>query len=106
MNDQKGPRPVSEALSELISLRGIARFQGNSELHRVWKEISGEHFGAQTRVIGMKRGVLQIGVSNAPALSELASFHKKGFLTSLKKDYPDLKIRDIKFLLKTDHRLK
>lgn len=102
--NEKDPRPVSEAISELISLRGIARYQGNAELHAAWKDVSGKKFASQTRVLGLKRGVLQVGVTNAPAMGELASFHKASFLNELKKNYPDLKIRDLKFSLKTDHR--
>ncbi len=104
MMKEKGPRPISEAMSELISLRGIARIQGNAELRSAWKAVAGENFVSQTRVIGLKRGVLQIGVSNAPALSELASFHKNNILSTLKKEHSELKIRDIKFLLRTNHR--
>lgn len=103
---EQGPRPVSEALSELISLRGIARFQGNSELNSIWKKVAGEKFADQTRVLGLKRGILQIGVTNAPTLSEMASFHKTSYLKIFRKEYSDLKIRDIRFLLRTSHPSK
>lgn len=96
------PKQLSQALSELIALRGLARVRGESQLAGVWKEIAGGAIAANTRVLGIKRGVLQVGVSNAPLLSELASFHKGSLLEVLTKKHADLKIRDLKFLLKGD----
>jgi hypothetical protein len=102
MNRAPGPRPLSAALSELVSLRGLARTGGPAELASVWKETAGDTIAQKTRVLGMKRGVLQIAVSNSPLLSELASFHKESLLRTLQQQHGDLKIRDLKFRLKGD----
>lgn len=91
---------VSQALSELIALRGLARLRGESQLADVWKQIAGPHIARNTRVIGINRGALQIAVTNAALLSELASFHKASLLQALQANHADLKIRDLKFRLR------
>ena len=96
----KGPTHLSQALSELIALRGLARVRGESQLADVWKEVAGPHIAQNTRVIGINRGTLQIAVTNAPLLSELASFHKSSLLQTLQTRHADLKIRDLKFRLR------
>lgn len=93
------PRPLSESLSEIVAFRGLARREGNTQLAEIWIEVAGKRIARSTRVIGMKRGVLNIGVRNAPLLSELAAFQKTELLETLQQQHPDLKIRDLKFVL-------
>ena len=102
MNSLPGPRHLSAALTELISLRGLARAGEAAELESVWRELAGAVVAAKTRVLGVKRGVLQVGVSNAPLLSELVSFHRESLLRKLQQQHASLKIRDLKFRLKGD----
>lgn len=98
----RGPQPVKGIISELITLRGWARSKGDLQLQRAWREAAGPQFAPQTRAVAIKNGVLHVGVSNAPMLSELASFHKPEILQNLKRDWSDLRIRDIKFKLDSD----
>jgi hypothetical protein len=97
-----GPEHLAQALSRLIALRGLARVRGESQLQESWNKAAGERIAGHTRALEIRRGVLHIGVANAPMLGELASFHKVNILMKLQTDYPDLKIRDLKFKLKTD----
>ena len=50
----------------------------------------------------MTRGVLQISVGSSAVLNELAGFHKQTLLENLQQQFSHLKIREIKFKLKTD----
>lgn len=102
MTSDPGPRPLSEALAEVVALRGLARFQGDAQLQEIWNSVAGERFAAATKVIGIKRSVLQIAVRNAPLLSELVSFHQHTLKESLRQNHPHLKIRDLKFVLKSE----
>ena len=102
-----GQRPVEPAhlgkvLSELIALKGLARVQGTQQLQQAWKSVAGEKIATSSTVIGISRGVLQIGVSNTGLLSELASFHKQTLLESMQQRHPHLKIKELKFRLKTE----
>ena len=75
----KVPRPISEALSELIlPSGGLARFQGNAELHAAWKNVVDDNFDlADSSHWNQTRCSASRCDSNAPAMSELASFHKQ-----------------------------
>ncbi|MEZ6046244.1 MAG: DUF721 domain-containing protein [Planctomycetaceae bacterium] len=102
MSSEPGPQPLSKVLSDLFALKGYARVQGNEQLHQYWKKVAGSQLAAQTRVLGIKRGVLQVGVTNAPLLSELAAFRKTQLLKQLQEEASELKVRDLKFILRGD----
>lgn len=97
-----GPEHLAQALARLIALRGLARVKGESQLQETWCQVAGERIAGHTKVLEIRRGVLHIGVANAPMMGELASFHKLTLLTKLQTDHADLKIKDLKFKLKTD----
>jgi len=99
MASERGPQHVSQALAELFALRGYARRQGDAQLQAVWDEIAGAEIALYTKVVGVSRGVLRIGVANAAALGELTGFHKPGLLRRLQQQYPELRIRELKFRL-------
>ncbi len=94
------PERLSQALTDLIALRGWARVRGNAQLADAWKSVAGESVARGTQVVGIRRGVLQVAVGNSPLLSELASYHKGTLLAALSRDHPDLKIRDLKFVMR------
>ena len=96
------PQPLGKVLSELIALKGLARVQGTQQLQQAWQSAAGNEFAKNSAVIGLSRGVLQIGVSNTGLLSELASFHKHTLLENLQQQQPQLKIKELKFRLKTN----
>ena len=105
MNRKAEVEHLSKALSELIALRGLARVGGDSQLAAVWSEIAGEQIAGRTKVLGLKRGVLHIGVNSSALLGQLASFHKQSLLRQLKQQR-ELKIRDLKFELRGDLKVK
>ena len=103
MTQGGGPAPerLSQAVTELIALRGWAQMQGQARLSEAWRAAAGDSVAAATKVIGVRRGVLQVAVGNSPLLSELAAFHKRSLLESLSKAFPELKIRDLKFVMRS-----
>jgi hypothetical protein len=102
MGGDSGPLHLARALSELIALRGLANVQSGSQLDDAWRHAAGSEIAAATRVQGIRRGVMQVAVGNAPLLGELASFHKGTLLETFRKNNPHLKVRDLKFVLKGD----
>ena len=94
------PQPLSQAVADLIALRGLARVRGDEQIQSVWSEIAGERIATRTKVLGIKAGVLSIGVNNSALLNELASFHKMSLLKNLQKQHSELKIGDLKFRVK------
>jgi predicted nucleic acid-binding Zn ribbon protein len=99
MGSERGPQPLSRALSELITLRGIARVQGDRQLQAAWAEAAGDAVAQRTRAVAIRRAVLHVSVGNAPLLSELAAFRKGPILQALQSRFPDLRVRDLKFRL-------
>lgn len=99
MDRSKGPQDISAVLSELFSLRGWGRVRGEAELADIWHRVAEEDWYHRTRVLGCRRGVLQIAVDSAPLRSELETFHRRSLLSALQQAAPHWKVRDIKFLL-------
>lgn len=93
------PRALGDVLSHLFALRGYGRVRGNRQLQDVWQEAAGQQIAARTRVLGLKNGVLQVGVGNASLLSELAAFHRPSLLEALQSIDGELGIRELKFRL-------
>ena len=93
--------PISQALSELIALKGLGRVRGDQRLIDAWKQAAGEKIAAQTTVQGIKNRIVQIGVENSALLNELNSFHKGSLLQKLQKEYGKQDVRDIRFRLKS-----
>ncbi len=102
LGNASGPQQLSLALSELVALRGLARVGGHAQLQSIWNEVAGAKLALHTRVLGIKRGVLQIAVGNAPLLAELISFHKASLLQSVQARQVSVKICDLKFHLQSD----
>lgn len=96
------PQHLSAALSELIARRGLARVQGNAQLVAAWNRAAGDRIASRTKVLGLNRSVLEIGVANAALMSELVSFHAATLLEKLRAEYTEESVRDLRFRLKTD----
>lgn len=102
MKQTPEPVHVSQAIRELIALRGYARKRGDAQLQEVWQQVAGPKFADQTRAGNINRGVLQINVGSSSLLAELAGFHKPSLLRTLNEQYPELRIRDLKFRIDTN----
>jgi hypothetical protein len=94
------PDRLSQAVTDLIALRGWARIRGNAQLAEAWKSVAGASVASGTKVVGFRRGVLQVAVGNSPLLCELSAYHKLNLLAAFNRDHPDLKIRDLKFVMR------
>ncbi|MCA9082152.1 MAG: DUF721 domain-containing protein [Planctomycetaceae bacterium] len=93
------PAQLGDVLSELFARRGYGRAQGDRQLRDAWSAIAGDSIAKQTRVLGLRHGVLQIAVTSSALLSQLVSFQRVELLGQLQTQHPDLKIRDLKFKL-------
>jgi predicted nucleic acid-binding Zn ribbon protein len=95
--DTTEPDTLGSVLSRLFASRGYGRAQGDRQLHAAWSQIAGEDISRQTKVIVLRNGILQIGVANAALLNELVSFQKPELLQKLRTEFPEFRVRDIKF---------
>jgi predicted nucleic acid-binding Zn ribbon protein len=92
-----GPRPLSEILGELFTVRGYGRLHARQELEDAWNTAVGEPYCRQTRLGEVRRGVLNVTVVHSTLLEELAGFRKPALLAALAASAPATTIRDIRF---------
>ncbi len=95
----RGPKPLAEILGNLFAERGYGRLQGVAELEAAWLASAGADVARQTRLGGVRRGVLNVTVAHSSLLEELATFRKAELLASLRLEAPGTPIDDIRFRL-------
>jgi predicted nucleic acid-binding Zn ribbon protein len=100
--DNSEPAALGSVLSKLFAMRGFGRVQADRQLQQAWEQVAGRELAKQTRLCGLKNGVLQVHVSSSPLLSELAAFRKTELLDRIKNEFSQLRIRDLKFRLQSD----
>lgn len=93
----RGPKPVADILGDLFAARGLARVRATGELEAAWADAVGEPGRGQTRVDGLRRGVLSVTVAHPTLLAELASFQKPTLLAALRRSMGGTPIHDIRF---------
>ena len=91
------PEPIREVLSRLFTARGWGRRQGRLQLERAWTDAAGPELDNTTRVLGIKRGVLEVEVASAVLVQELTHYHKRRLLNALTAKVPGQAIKDLKF---------
>ena len=80
----RGPENIADILGRLFMSRGWGRKNDRMRLESAWADVAGPELMKSTRVLGLKRGVLEVDVRNAVMLSELTQFHKRGLLAKLR----------------------
>jgi predicted nucleic acid-binding Zn ribbon protein len=93
----KGPEKVGDVLGRLFTSRGWGRKNDRVRLESAWAEAAGAELLRSTRLLGMKRGVMEVEVKSAVQMAELAQYHKRGLLAKLRKLLPGVTLTDIKF---------
>ncbi len=95
------PQPGSAVISEYIARRGLARTGGYAQLSQVWNQVAGDRIADRTQVIGLQRGVLEIGVVSSALLNELVSFRKIELLQKIQAEFRSEGIDDLRFRLRS-----
>lgn len=93
---EKGPENLGDVLGRLFTARGWGRLSERSRLEAAWAEVAAEWPG-QTRVLSLRRGVLEVEVRIGVLVQELAQFHKRKLLGELRKKLPGQTLTDLKF---------
>jgi len=93
----KGPEKISDVLGRLFTSRGWGRKNDRMRLESAWAEAAGVKLLKETRLLGLKRGVLEVEVRGAVLMAELAQYHKRGLIGKLRKALPATIVTDIRF---------
>jgi predicted nucleic acid-binding Zn ribbon protein len=94
------PKKIKDVLAQLITVRGYGRIQATADFTAAWRAAAGETFAPYTRPGRVKRGVLEVTVTNSIVIQEL-TFQKQQILAALREQLPDASIRDVKFRIGT-----
>src|SRR5437660_8130635 len=97
VNERRGPEPISEIVSRVFTARGWGRKQDRLRLERAWAEAVGPEYASQTTVNGLRRGVLEVQVTGAVLMQELAHYHKRKLLERLRERLPGTILTDLRF---------
>jgi predicted nucleic acid-binding Zn ribbon protein len=92
-----GPENLADILGRLFASRGWGRKNDRLRLESAWAEAVGPELMKDTRVGGIRRGVLEVEVKNAILIQELTQFHKRGLLAKLRKSLTGVTLTDLKF---------
>jgi len=96
-NRHRDPQKIADVLTDLFAQRGYAQIDTADERQSAWTKIVGD-LSKYTIAGELRRGVLQILVSNSVVMQEL-TFRKQGLLAELKRTLPKHKIKDVRFRL-------
>jgi predicted nucleic acid-binding Zn ribbon protein len=94
---ETGPELLGDILGRLFTTRGWGRRQERLRLEQAWAEAAGPEMAKHTRVGGLRRGVLEVMVSNAVLLQELAHYQKRRLLEALRGRLPGTTVTDLRF---------
>jgi predicted nucleic acid-binding Zn ribbon protein len=93
---EKGPELLKEVLSRLITARGWGRRQARLHLEQAWAAAAGPEIEKHTRIVRLRRDVLEVEVNNAVLLQELAHYHKRRLLEQLRSRLPGTTVNDLR----------
>ena len=99
--ERRGPKPLADILGALFTARGYGRLRAASELEAAWNDAVGEPASRQTKIGGVRHGVLSVTVAHPALLEELAAFQKPALLAALRQNAPSTIIHDIRFRVGT-----
>jgi predicted nucleic acid-binding Zn ribbon protein len=94
---ESGPENLSDVLGRLFAARGWGRQSGRAKLEAAWAAAVGPEFLPDTRVLVVRRGVLEVEVRNGVLMQELAQFHKRKLLAAVRTGLPGTTLTDLKF---------
>jgi len=96
----KGAEALSDLLQRFLQTSPAGRAVAVEEVEARWREVAVEVVGAplaaDTRVRGLRDGVLTIEVASSALLSELETFHSQELLRALRRrGAPFAEVREI-----------
>jgi hypothetical protein len=97
----RGPRALGEVLGELILARGLGQVRSATQLAAAWAQVIAEPKPCQTRVSGLRHGVLTITVAHPVLLEELVAFRKSELLQRMRETLPHVRLQDLRFRIGT-----
>jgi len=92
-----GPERIGEILSKLFTARGWGRRNDQLHLEKAWEQCVAKEVAASTRVMALRRGVLEVEVKGSVLMQELSQFHKRKILAQLRGILQGKPLTDVRF---------
>jgi hypothetical protein len=96
-SEETGPESLAEIVSRLFAARGWGRRQARLHLEKAWESAVGPEGAAHTRLMGIRRGIVEIEVDSPVLMQELAHFHKRKVLEKLRGLLSGTTVTDLRF---------
>ena len=93
---RRGPQPIGELVSELLTRRGLGRKLATENQAVAWREAVGDELAEISRPGPVRRGVMEITVAH-PALVQELTFEKAEILQRIQQTWARGEIRDLRF---------
>lgn len=91
------PRTIGEALESFLGKQGLRRAIEDRRIFVEWEDLVGSAAARESRPLRIERGILWIGVENAPQANHWL-YLKPVMLERIRQRYPGTGIRDIRVL--------
>jgi hypothetical protein len=96
-----GPKKLGDLLPGVLTEYGLPSVTAREELELAWTAAAGDVVGARTKVGALRRGVLEIFVSDPILLQELEGFEKQRLLADMKERLYHNRVDGLKFRRQT-----
>jgi predicted nucleic acid-binding Zn ribbon protein len=87
---------MGDVVGQLLVKRGYANVQQAVTLQGLWQAAAGDRFASSTRAAQLRRGVLEVLVSNSAVMQEL-TFIKAKLVKALAQSAAEQNIKSIRF---------
>lgn len=92
---RRDPQKIGDVIADLMARRGYAQQEVQEECRLAWEEVAGT-LAKFSRATDVKRGVLQVVVSNSVVMQEM-TFRKQQLVEELQQALPEHSIKDLRF---------
>ena len=92
----RGPVPVGNIIAEAIGRLGVGQHRAALAKQQAWRQAVGEEFADSTRIGAIRKGILEVIVSNSTLMQEL-NYDKAEILEKLAVSMPELNVADLRF---------
>ena len=89
-------KPIKELLSNYFKGSNFKDINNTINLNNTWKQIVGKTISKNTEIVNIKNGKVSIKTTNPIWRNEL-TFQKEDLLQRLKKEAPEINIKEIEF---------
>jgi len=89
-------KSIKDLVSDFLNGNNFKEINETINISKAWKNIVGKTIFKNTEIKSIKNGTITINTANPIWRNELI-FQKEDLLNRLKKEQPELKIKEIKF---------